>query len=433
MEKKSKSSVALRVVLSILVAIAVWLYVDIGQATTIHTVARNIPVEFSGENGILADRNLMLLSGYDTTIDLWLEGPRSTLWKLDKNKIRIVANTAGITDTGIQSLSYDVVFPDNVSRNNIKVEKASVYSVSVTVGELSTKEVPVYCNVVGQPAEGFFTEAVQLDPVKLLLRGQREDLLNVSYARIELDSDGAEKTVVQGLPYTLYDYNDIAVENDNIRTETKLIQATLPVKTTKSIPLVLNFVEAPGSTTDTMNCTIVPKNVTLSGDKDVLADVKSILLDTIYLQDLGSYQSFDYQITAPEGTELPKEFGKVTATIVIKGVSERILTVSDFQFTDVPEGLTATAVTESLDIVVRGLTADVTKLEQEDIHVTVSLANNATVGDYTVPVEVTLPGHPSVGAKGKYQLIVNLSVTPEPEPEAEPDESNSGGTEEPAG
>ena len=419
MEKKSKGGVAVRIVLSVLVAIAIWLYVDIGQATTVRTVVRNIPVEFSGENGILADRNLMLLSGYDTTIDLWLEGPRTTLWKLDKDKLRIVANTASITETGIQSLSYDVIYPDNVSRNNIKVEKASAYSITVTVGELSTKEVPVYCEVTGQVAEGFFTETVQLDPETLLLRGQRDDLLNVAYAKIELACDDAEKTVVQGVAYTLYDYNDIPVENDSIRTDIKMVQATLPVKTRKSVPLVLNFEEAPGSTTDTMNCTIVPRNVTLTGDRDVLAEIDSILLGTIYLQDLAPYQSFDYALSAPEGTALPEGVEKATATIVVKGVSERTISVNEFRFVDVPEGYTATAVTEELDILVRGLTGDVEKMEAKDILITASLMNISTEGDYTVPVQVTLAGYPNVSAKGRYQMILNLSVTPEPEPEEE--------------
>ena len=421
-EKKSKGGIVLRIVLSIFVAIAIWLYVDIGQATTVRTVVRNIPIEFSGENSILADRNLMILDGYDTTISLWLEGPRTALWKLDKDKIRIVANTASITETGRQSLSYDVIYPDNVSRNNIKIDKASVYSITVTVGELSTKEIPIRCEFTGEVANGFFTEPVILDPAVLLLRGQRDDLLNISYAKIELPVDGAEKTVVQGLSYQLYDYNDIAIENENIRTDTKLIQATLPVKTTKYVPLRLNFEEAPGSTTETMKYTIVPQVVTLTGDKDVLADIDSILLGTVYLQDLSPYQSIEYEVSAPEGTKLKEEIDSATATIVVNGVSEQTLTVTEFLFTDIPEGYTPKALTEQLHVVVRGLTKDVDALEAENVKVTASLQNLLTAGDYTVPVEVELPGITTVGVKGKYQIIINLSETPEPEP----DESGTG-------
>lgn len=421
MEKKSKGGFVLRLVLSIFAAIAIWLYVDIGQATTVRTVVRNIPVEFSGENSVLADRNLMLLSGYDTTIDLWLEGPRTTLWKLDKSKIRIVANTASITETGRQSLTYDVIYPDNVSRNSIKVDKASAYTITVTVGELSTKEIPIYCDVSGEVAEGFFTESVLMDPATLILRGQRDNLLNVAYAKVELPVDGAERTVVKALNYQLYDYNDIVIEDENIRMDTSLIQVTLPVKTTKHVPLTLNFVEAPGSTEDTMKYTIVPQVVTLSGEKDVLDDIDSILLDTIYLQDLSQYQSFEYTLSAPESTEIMNGVETATATLVVNGVTEKTVTVTEFNFINVPEGYTAKPLTEGLNIVVRGLYRTVEGIDPEDIVVTANLENLLTDGDYTVSVDVELPGITKAGVKGKYQIILNLSLTPEPEPEPEPE------------
>ncbi len=426
-EKKSKGGFILRIVLSVLVAIAIWLYVDIGEATTVRTVVRNIPVEFSGENSILADRNLMLLSGYDTTIDLWLEGPRTTLWKLDKSKIRIVANTASITETGRQSLTYDVIYPDNVSRNNIKVDKASVYTITVTVGELSTKEIPIYCDVTGNVADGFFAETVVLDPATLTLRGQRNNLLNVAYAKVVLSSDEAQRTIVKGLEYQLYDYNDNVIVDENIRTDITMVQATLPVKTVKNVPLKLHFEEAPGSTMDTMKYTIVPQEVTLYGEKDILNNIDSILLDTIYLQDLTQYQSFDYDLSAPEGTTIMNDVKTATATLVVNGVGERTITVSEFNFTNIPEGFTPKALTGGLNIVVRGLIRSVDAVEPTDLVVTANLENLLTAGDYTVPVEVELNGGTNVGVKGKYQIIINLSETPEPEPEPapEPDEGSA--------
>ena len=422
--EKTKSRMTFRIIISILVAIAVWLYVDIGQATTVKTRVRDVPVEFSGENGALADRGLMLLSGYDTTIDLKIEGPRRELWKLDKDAIRIVADTAGITETGVQALTYQVVFPDNISRNDLKVE-ASAYTVTVTVGELYTKDIPVYCQIVGSLADGFYGKTVLLDPSELVLRGQRDDLLNVSYARIDLDVTGAAKTVVQGIAYTLYDYNDVPVENDRIRASTKMIQATLPVYTTKQVPLVLNYVEAPGSTMDTMECTIVPRTVTLAGEKAVLDEVESIVLGEIYLQDLAASQTLVYDISVPENTTKVDDVTEATATIVVRGVTEKTITVSQFGFTNVPEGFAATSVTENLSIVVRGLTKDLEALTPENMVVTADLSGVTAAGNYTVPVTVEIPNSANMSAKGGYQLIVNVAP-PETTNTGTPDESGNG-------
>ena len=80
---------ALQVIISILVAIAVWVYVDVEKAPDRTKTIRDIPVEFSGESTTLADKNLMLLSGYDTTVDLTIKGPKRELVKIGKDTVRL--------------------------------------------------------------------------------------------------------------------------------------------------------------------------------------------------------------------------------------------------------------------------------------------------------------------------------------------------------
>lgn len=65
---------------------------------------------------------------------------------------------------GVHQLDWTVSFPDGVVRTNVSVEKASLSQITVTVGELYTKEVPVECQVIGEVAEGYFTGDVVLDP-----------------------------------------------------------------------------------------------------------------------------------------------------------------------------------------------------------------------------------------------------------------------------
>ena len=64
-------------------------------------------------------------------------------------------------------------------------------TITVTVGELDSKEVPIQCEIVGSVADGYMAGELTLDPEVLLLRGQRDDLLNVSYAKVRLDITNA--------------------------------------------------------------------------------------------------------------------------------------------------------------------------------------------------------------------------------------------------
>ena len=51
-------------------------------------------------------------------------------------------------------------------------------------------------------ASGYYAGDLQLDVNTLVLRAQREDLLNVSYAKVTLNIGNATSTVVEALEYT---------------------------------------------------------------------------------------------------------------------------------------------------------------------------------------------------------------------------------------
>ena len=398
-----------QIILSILIALVIWLTVGDVNAVSVKTTVRNIPVEFAEEDTTLADNGLMLLSGYDTTINLTIKGPRSVLWKLDKDEIRLVADTSGITTTGIQSLSYEIIYPDNVPRDQLQLQSASAYAVTVTVGELYTKEVPVYCDVTGKVADGYVAQELVIEPGVLVLRAQRDALLNVNYAKVTLDVSNAEETVIENLEYKLYDMNDIPVENTAIRAATKRVQVTMPVKAVKDVALTVNFVEAAGSSRDQITYSIDPAMIKLMGDKDVLENLNNIVLDTIYLQDMDEYQTLTYTIPLPEGTQIVGENTTATVTIVMEGVSERYVTTSSFICENVPEGFDAALVTEQLEILLRGLTSELNALSGDSLTVVADLKNVQAEGSYTVPVTVKINGYDNVGVKGSYQVIVNVT------------------------
>ena len=65
---------ALYILISILVAIAIWIYVDSsgngGSAYETTVSVENIPVEFYGEDTYLADKGLMLLDDTESTVSV---------------------------------------------------------------------------------------------------------------------------------------------------------------------------------------------------------------------------------------------------------------------------------------------------------------------------------------------------------------------------
>ena len=402
-------SKVVRIVISILVAIAMWLYVDLERAPERTMTIRDIPVEFSGENTTLADKNLMLLSGYDTTIDLKIRGPKRELVKMNRDNVRVIASTSSIDSVGVHQLDWTVSFPDGVVRTNVSVEKASLSQITVTVGELYTKEVPVECQVVGEVAEGYFTGDVVLDPEVLTLRAQRDDLLNVSCAKLTVDISGATRSVVQTVDVQLYDYDGNPVENSNIRTNTSLIQAKVPVLTTREVELAVEFSGVPGAAMNSIKCDITPKTVRLNGEADVLDSIDKLVLATLHVDDLELHQQNSYVVTPPDGTWLVNGNEVATADITLEGIEEKSLTATSIEFDKLPSGLYAIAPDGGLTVRLWGLSEEIEAVTAENLRVIADMSAVTGQGTVTVPVTVTISGFNDVTVRGTYELMVTVT------------------------
>jgi len=422
--EKTKKNRLMRIVISIVAALAFWIYMEIQEPVDVTTEVRNIPVEFTGEDTTLADRGLMLLSGYDVTVDLELQGSRSVLWKLNKDEVRVVVNTATITSAGTQKLRYSVDFPDEIPDNAISVKDASIWNVTVKVGELYTKEVPVEVDIRGSVPNGYFTENVIVDPVKLTLRAPREELLNVSHAKVVLNIGDATSTLIKTLEYTLYDYNDIPVHNDEIRASTKLIQVTLPIRTTKEVPLRIELIGAEQHS-ESVHVDIAPSTVTIVGEADALSGINAITLDKIYVEDLitGLNGPYSYTIKTPAGVSTQNGVKEAVVTVAVNGTTEGSVIVENVNCEGVADGLRA-HVDEPLTIALWGTEEAVLTMTPEQVLVRVDVSEITEVGVYTLPAIVTLQNTEGVSVRGEYMVKVQVEERPVTLPEGDNGEAS---------
>ena len=132
MENKLSKRKAVYMALSVLVAVIIWIFVDVSAGRIVTTEANAVPVEFTGETG-LTDRGLMRLEeGTDTTVSLELQGTRWDIAKLDKSQLRVQVDLSGVTATGVQRLSYSIRYPVGYPSKKISLSDAN-FSTNFTV------------------------------------------------------------------------------------------------------------------------------------------------------------------------------------------------------------------------------------------------------------------------------------------------------------
>lgn len=354
-------------------------------------------------------------------MDLTIKGPKRELVKISKDNVRLVASTSSIDSVGVHTLRWDPIYPDGVQSSSLTVDWASKYKVTVTVGELYTKEVPVNCTVTGQVADGYFTGETVLDPTSLVLRGQRDDLLNVAYAKLTVNISGATRSVIQTESVQLYDNDDNPVDNGNIRTNASLIQAKVPVLTTKEVSLAVELSGVPGVAGQSIKTTVTPTSVRLIGEADVLENINEIVLATLYIEDLDLWQQNSYVVTAPDGTWLANSNEVATVEITMEGIEEMTVTVDTFSYTNVPSGLYP-EITGGLDVRLWGLADELAEMDAAALTAMADLSGITEPGSYRVPVTVTISGYRDVAVKGSYEVTVYITDTePAPVPPADTD------------
>jgi len=420
--------------LSILVACAIWLYADLtsGPNGTPQTKTREfleVPIEYLYES-TLGDRGLMLVEdGTDMTIDLTLKGTRWDICSLDRSDIRVTASLFDITSAGEQRVNYTISFTDPKFGNNvIQRENTSFSMAKVHISELYSRTIDVSCELVGNVAESYSAGQVELSHTEVEVRGLQEDISPISYAKVTLDiGANAVETVSKDLELQFYDENGQILDKADIHASADFVRATLPVFVTKELQLVVNLTESPGRRIKNTDYRIEPQTIAVTGDASQLKNVETLVLGPAYdLAELGTeasenYTTTNYPIILPEGCTNVSGVTRAALRIRFKDMTSETLKTENISFLNQPEGKRVELLTGSLPVKVFGTKADISALTGEDVAVTVDLSDySAASGTYTIPAEVTV-NKGDVGISGVYQIQITIREgAEEPPPEGEP-------------
>ena len=234
----------LYIALSLLLAVAFWLFVDNEQENTIERPFNGIPVEFIGAEDALPSRNLMLSGGMDATLDVVVRGPRAIVSGMKREDLRAQVNVSNINSVGTYPLSYTILTPDNIRPGEITTE-CSRSAVTVQVSTLYSRTLPVSVNVTGDVVDGciYMGERMLAEPSTLTISGRAEDVDQVETVRVTVDLTGANSTIQREFDYQLLDAEGNEVETSGLRLSERRVQVTAPVFITKELPLTVKIKE----------------------------------------------------------------------------------------------------------------------------------------------------------------------------------------------
>ena len=401
------------ILLSLVIAVCLWIYVVSTVTPEDSQWIYNIPVTFTGEDGLFSDRNLVLTQGRDATVDLRLYGNRQELLKLNNTNITITADLSQVTGAGEWRLRYEIEFPETVTRSDISVDSRSSYYVDIQVEKLATKSVEVRAIFKGDVAEGYIQEAIELEFDSVQVSGPKDLVDAVAWAQVVLERTNVSQTVSDTLALTLMDADGNLVEPDELKCSVNnstvdKVGVLMPVNMVKEVPLRVDLIEGGGANEAHALVKITPSMVTIKGDPVVLSGLNSITLGTI---DLGSVQTSvteEFNIVIADG--LTNQTGATASvTVELKNLKTKTFRVTNIELTNAPEDLQARLGTLSLDVQVRGPAETIDALAASSIRAVADLSALNATGQFSVTAEIYVDGTSDVGAMGSYSVLVTIS------------------------
>lgn len=397
----------LTALLSLAIAVGLWLYVVTVVSPNSDKHYYNIPVTLQSEV-VLQERGLMITTADLPEVSLHLEGNRTDLNKLNSANITIAVDVSRIGEPGTHNLTYTPSYPGDVPNNAISVLSRTPSTIAITVEERVSKQLPVDILYTGSLSEDYMAdkENKELDYQNVTIVGPKSVIDQIAMARIEVNLDDRTESINEQFQYTLCNEKGEPVDAEQVTTDVEAVTLSLRIVRVKEIDLVVKVIDGGGATVGTSAITIEPQTIRVSGSDTLLEGLDSLELGTIQLGEMLEDAVLTFPIKLPEG--VTNETGVVEATVDVKfpELATKTLKVSNFTTVNVPAGLEADVITKLLEIQVRGPKASIETITEDNISVNVNFANEQE-GTATVKADITIDID-GVGAVGTYNITATL-------------------------
>lgn len=399
------------------IAFGLWLYVITVERTQIEYTFYNVPVVLDGES-VLEDRGLMITSDTDRTVNLTLSGNRSDLNKLKSSDITVLVDLTRIYEAGEKNLSYAVSFPGNVQDNAIEIVSRQPDTISLTVAQWATKEIPVQIAVTGTPAPGYKVDDANksANPKSVAISGPKELIDQIAMGKVMVSMTDAKESYEQRQKLTLCDAQGNPVDEDlsNVYVENHMILVKIPVLMEKEISLRLPIIPGGGLTESDVTVDMTFDKIIVTGSPAVVSELEdTIVLEAIDLKTITEgFEKEKYRIPLKEGVKSQQgNVVEVSLTLPNRDFRNMEIPVTQFEAINVPNGYEASFSAHSMDVTLRGKSASLSRLEVTDIRVIVDLAGATERGYY--PAQILVESTQGVGAvedpNDPYQVYVLIT------------------------
>ena len=310
MDRLLENNTVLKIV-SVIVAIFIWIQATSNQATTRVRPMASIPVSTEALNPHLT---LMSISPQNVSVEI--KGQPQAVDAVSSTQVSALVNLGQLKGPGTRSIKVSVAVPANVV-----VYRVTPARVDVTVARIGQQKVPVALKVGGSPAAGYEMSGYAGSLKQATVAGPTGALNQVTSVTGTVNLVSRNHSFTANVVLRPINAAGKVVPRVQVNPATDAVNVTIkPKPPQKVLPVISQLTGQVASGYKISQISVYPSSVTVSGSTKVLAGLSRI--DTIPINVTGATKTITeaVPVVVPKGTTLVSS-GEVQVTITIVSTS----------------------------------------------------------------------------------------------------------------
>jgi YbbR domain-containing protein len=256
-------------ILSLFVASLLWLYVQVSlDPETVYPIDDIVPT-FIGEDTLLTNRNIQVMSGKDITLSVKLRGRRADLAKCDNENVQVIVDLTEINKEGVSRLNYAVKLP----LSGVTVESRSRPFIEITSDKIVPRVLDVKVQGTMEVLADYILDDVTVEPQQIRVTGPAAVVNAIDSLVVAPNKEGIDRSTTLTVPIQLLDAEGNQIVLDALTLDTREVSLVLTVSMTKVVPLNVDVMEGGGALSSYAKIELTPKTVRIKGDPAELEQI----------------------------------------------------------------------------------------------------------------------------------------------------------------
>lgn len=383
-EKLKKNNLNTKLI-SLVMAILLWSYIMGIENPESERPYRGVDVNITGEH-YLQQEGYSLISPQDPKITVDIVGTRSNFIDFSSANILAELNLEGMKPG------------DNKAEINVSIVRHSgdvtisgwePSSVIVTLDEIVTENIRINVQTLGELEESYTLGNVRVLNNYVRITAPKSVIDQIKNAITYVDVTGRRDTFMVNSPIVLLDKNDNEIKNLDMSIEYTDIE--VPIYKQKSVPIEVNLVGNIGEDEKITNVQVVPENVVIRGQSDIIDGINSIQTEPVERRDLLGSQTQEVTLVLPNGVALHDNDLDVHLEYDYLNYIEKVITIPRDNFNINNENLEydyeINSDIENISIIIYGESNDVGEINSEEIQIYIDV-KDLSPGKYAIEPKI---------------------------------------------